>query len=122
MYSVTELEGGRDLAVDSSWAGETVRLINAYKPSDVGEGRELFQHLRPQLVTSITIMMCGDFNCTLERGGRCGTRTGEGWMDDATKLLAEMVGEVFLTDVIVFMGLDARNLPGAALMDPCTPG
>ncbi|KAJ1166940.1 hypothetical protein NDU88_007333 [Pleurodeles waltl] len=55
------------------------------------ERRELFQRLRPQLVTSSTIMMGGDFNCILESGGRCGTRAGEGWMDDAAKLLAEMV-------------------------------
>ncbi|KAJ1169259.1 hypothetical protein NDU88_001165 [Pleurodeles waltl] len=87
----TELEGGRALVVDGSWAGEPVRLINVYAPSDVGERRELFQHLRPQLVTSRTIMMGGDINCILESGGRCGTRAGEGWMDDAAKLLAEMV-------------------------------
>ncbi|KAJ1156555.1 hypothetical protein NDU88_009273 [Pleurodeles waltl] len=107
--SVTELEGGRALVIDGSWAGELVRLINVYAPSDVGERRELFQRLRPQLVTSRTIMMGGDFNCILESGGRCGTRAGEGWMDDAAKLLAEMVGEASLTDVIGSMGPDARN-------------
>ncbi|KAJ1142908.1 hypothetical protein NDU88_009220 [Pleurodeles waltl] len=35
MDSVTELEGGRALVVDGSWAGEPVRLINVYAPSDV---------------------------------------------------------------------------------------
>ncbi|KAJ1169554.1 hypothetical protein NDU88_001447 [Pleurodeles waltl] len=109
MDSVTELEGGRALVVDGSWAGEPVRLINVYAPSDVGERRELFQRLRPQLVTSRTIMMGGDFNCILESGDRCGTRAGEGWMDDGAKLLAEMVGEASLTDVIGSMGVDARN-------------
>ncbi|KAJ1166982.1 hypothetical protein NDU88_007375 [Pleurodeles waltl] len=109
MDPVTELEGERALVVDGSWAGEPVRLINVYEPSDVGERRELFQRLRSQLVTSRTIMMGGDCNCILESGGRCGTRAGEGWMDDATKLLAEMVGEASLTDVIGSMGLDARN-------------
>ncbi|KAJ1142422.1 hypothetical protein NDU88_008747 [Pleurodeles waltl] len=88
---------------------EPVRLINVYAPSDEGERRKLFQRLRPQLVTSRTIMMGGDFNCILESGGRCGTRAGEGWMDDAAKLLAEMVGEASLTDVIGSMGSDARN-------------
>ena len=57
--SVTELEGGRALVVDGSWAGEPVRLINVYAPSDVGERRELLQRLRPQLVTSRTILMGG---------------------------------------------------------------
>ncbi|KAJ1142472.1 hypothetical protein NDU88_008786 [Pleurodeles waltl] len=109
MDSVTELEGGRALVVDGSWAGEPVRLINVYAPSDVGERRELFQSLRPQLDTSRTIMMGGDFNCILESGGRCGTRAGEGWMDHAAKLLAEMVGEASLTNVIGSMGADARN-------------
>ncbi|KAJ1123700.1 hypothetical protein NDU88_002168 [Pleurodeles waltl] len=109
MDSVTELEGSRALVVDGSWAGEPVRLINVYAPSDVGERRELFQRLRPQLVTSRTIMMGGDFNCILESGGRCGTMVGEGWMDDAVKLLAEMVGEASLTDVIGSMGPDASN-------------
>ncbi|KAJ1193099.1 hypothetical protein NDU88_002404 [Pleurodeles waltl] len=109
MGSVTELEGGRTLVIDGSWAGEPVRLINVYALSDVVKRRELFQCLRPQLVTSRTIMMGGDFNCILESGGRCGTRTGEGWMDDAVKLLAEMVGEASLTDVIGSRGPDARN-------------
>ncbi|KAJ1166978.1 hypothetical protein NDU88_007371 [Pleurodeles waltl] len=109
MDSVTELEDGRALVVDSSWAGEPVRLDNVYEPSDVGERRELFQRLRPQLVTSRTIIMGGDFNCILESGGRFGTRAGEGWMDDAAKLLAEMVGEASLTNVIGSMGPDARN-------------
>ncbi|KAJ1169370.1 hypothetical protein NDU88_001263 [Pleurodeles waltl] len=109
MDSVTELEGGRALVVDGSWAGEPVRLINVYAPSDVGERRELFQRLRPQLVTSRTIMMGGDFNCILESGGRCGTRAKEGWLDDGAKLLAEMVGEASLMDVIGSMGADARN-------------
>ncbi|KAJ1167570.1 hypothetical protein NDU88_007959 [Pleurodeles waltl] len=35
MESVTELEGGRALVIDGSWAGEPVRLINVYAPSDV---------------------------------------------------------------------------------------
>ncbi|KAJ1167540.1 hypothetical protein NDU88_007931 [Pleurodeles waltl] len=107
--SVTELEGGRALVVDGSWAGEPVRLINVYAPSDVGERRELFQRLRPQLVTSRTIMMGGDFNCILDSGGRCGTRAKEGWLDDGAKLLAEMVGEASRTNVIGSMGADARN-------------
>ncbi|KAJ1107490.1 hypothetical protein NDU88_004880 [Pleurodeles waltl] len=75
----------------------------------VGERQELFQRLRPQLVTSRTIMMGGDFNCILESGGQCGTRAGKGWMDDAAKFLAEMVGEASLIDVIGSMGPDARN-------------
>ncbi|KAJ1166950.1 hypothetical protein NDU88_007343 [Pleurodeles waltl] len=79
------------------------------EPDQPCERQELFQRLRPQLVTSRTIMMGGDFNCILESGGRCGTRAGEGWMDDAAKLLAEMVGEASLTDVIGSMGPDARN-------------
>ncbi|KAJ1188155.1 hypothetical protein NDU88_004919 [Pleurodeles waltl] len=122
MDSVTEPEGGRDLVVDGSWAGEPVRLINVYVPSDVGERRELFQRLRPQLVTSGTIMMGGDFNCILESGGQCGTRAGEGWMDDAAKHLAEMVGEAYLTDVIGTKGPAQGTSPGATLMDPCAPG
>ncbi|KAJ1160992.1 hypothetical protein NDU88_001481 [Pleurodeles waltl] len=91
MDSVTELEGGKALVVDGSWAGEPVRMINVYAPSDECQRRELFQRLRPQLVTSRTIVMGGDFNYILESGGRCGTRAGKGWMDDGAKLLAEMV-------------------------------
>ncbi|KAJ1211142.1 hypothetical protein NDU88_006503 [Pleurodeles waltl] len=79
------------------------------EPNQPCERQELFQCLRPQLVTSRTIAMGRDFNCILERGGRCGSMAGEGWMDDAAKLLAEMVGEASLTDVIGFMGPDARN-------------
>ncbi|KAJ1167418.1 hypothetical protein NDU88_007809 [Pleurodeles waltl] len=90
MDSITELEGPRGLVVDGSWAGEPVRLINVYAPSDVGEEQELFQRLRPQLVTSRAIMKGGDFNCILESGGRCGTMAGKGWMDDGAKLLAGM--------------------------------
>ncbi|KAJ1152252.1 hypothetical protein NDU88_005028 [Pleurodeles waltl] len=91
------------------WAGEQVTLINVYAPSDVGERQDLFQCLRPQLVTSRTIMMGGDFNSILESDGRSGTRAGERWMDDAAKLLAEMVDEALLTDYIGSMGPDARN-------------
>ncbi|KAJ1199924.1 hypothetical protein NDU88_003756 [Pleurodeles waltl] len=79
------------------------------EPDQLCERQELFQRLRPQLVTSRTIMKGGDFNCILESGGQCGTRAGEGWMDDAAKLLAEMVGEASLTDIIGSMGSDARN-------------
>ncbi|KAJ1218759.1 hypothetical protein NDU88_006335 [Pleurodeles waltl] len=35
MDSVTELEGGRALVLDGSWAGEPVKLINVYARSDV---------------------------------------------------------------------------------------
>ncbi|KAJ1108931.1 hypothetical protein NDU88_006301 [Pleurodeles waltl] len=92
------------------------------EPKQPCERQELFQHLTPQLVTTRTIMMGGDFNCILESGGRCGTRTVEGWMDDAAKLLAEMVGEASLTDVIGSMGPNASNFTWSTLMDPCAPG
>ncbi|KAJ1208297.1 hypothetical protein NDU88_003683 [Pleurodeles waltl] len=65
---------------------------NRQEPNELCKRRELVQCLRPQLVTSRTIMMGGDFNCILESGGRCGTRAGEGWMDDAAKLQAEIIG------------------------------
>ncbi|KAJ1101287.1 hypothetical protein NDU88_006359 [Pleurodeles waltl] len=90
MDLVTELEGGRALVVDGSWTGEPVKLINVYATSDVGERRELFQHLRPKLITTRKVMRGGDFNCILESGGRCGTRAGEGWMDDAANGCQEL--------------------------------
>ncbi|KAJ1217966.1 hypothetical protein NDU88_005553 [Pleurodeles waltl] len=59
----------------------------------------MFRVLRMQLVTSRTILMGGDFNCTVDSAG----------MDVTSRLLVEMTGEASLRDVIGSMGPNARN-------------
>ncbi|KAJ1166937.1 hypothetical protein NDU88_007330 [Pleurodeles waltl] len=67
----------------------------------------MFRVLRMQLVTSRTILMGGDFNCTVELDGRTGSDSAG--MDVTSRLLVEMTGEASLRDVVGSMGLNARN-------------
>ncbi|KAJ1212636.1 hypothetical protein NDU88_000291 [Pleurodeles waltl] len=104
---VTEQVNGRVLVVDGSWSGEPVRLINVYAPPEKNERLEMFRVLRMQLVTSRTILMGGDFNCTVELDGRTGSDSAG--MDVTSRLLVEMTGEASLQDVVGSMGPNARN-------------
>ncbi|KAJ1149826.1 hypothetical protein NDU88_002630 [Pleurodeles waltl] len=103
-FWVTEQVNGRVLVVDSSWSGEPVRLINVYAPPEKNERLEMF---RMQLVTFRTILMGGDFNCTVELDGRTGSDSAG--MDVTSRLLVEMTGEASLRDVVGSMGPNARN-------------
>ncbi|KAJ1166947.1 hypothetical protein NDU88_007340 [Pleurodeles waltl] len=67
----------------------------------------MFRVLRMQLVTSRTILMGGDFNCTVELDGHTGSDSAG--MDVTSRLLVEMTGEASLRDVVGSMGLNARN-------------
>ncbi|KAJ1169290.1 hypothetical protein NDU88_001183 [Pleurodeles waltl] len=60
-----------------------------------------------QLVISRTILMGGDFNCTVELDGRTGSNSAG--IDVTSRLLVEMTVEASLRDVIGSMGPNARN-------------
>ncbi|KAJ1151257.1 hypothetical protein NDU88_004041 [Pleurodeles waltl] len=95
---VTEQVNSRVLVVGGSCSGEPVRLINVYAPPEKNERLEMFRVLRMQLVTSRTILMGGDFNCTVELDGRTGSDSAG--MDVTSRLLVEMTGEASLWDVV----------------------
>ncbi|KAJ1149812.1 hypothetical protein NDU88_002616 [Pleurodeles waltl] len=67
----------------------------------------MFMVLRMQLVTSRTILLGGDFNCTVELDGRTGSDSAG--MDVTSRLLVETTGEASLRDVVRSMGPNARN-------------
>ncbi|KAJ1217840.1 hypothetical protein NDU88_005427 [Pleurodeles waltl] len=104
---VTEQVSGRVLVMDGSWSGEPIRFINVYAPPEKNDRLEMFRVLRMQLVTSRTILMGGDFNCTVELDGRTGSDSAG--MDVMSRLLVEMTGEASLRDVVGSMGPNARN-------------
>ncbi|KAJ1172588.1 hypothetical protein NDU88_004433 [Pleurodeles waltl] len=104
---VTEQVNGRVLVVGGSWSGEPIRLINVYAPPEKSERLKMFRVLRMQLVTSRTIRMGGDFNCTVELDGRTGSDSAG--MDVTSRLLVEMTCEASLRDVVGSMGPNARN-------------
>ncbi|KAJ1185213.1 hypothetical protein NDU88_002007 [Pleurodeles waltl] len=76
-------------------------------PPEKNERLKMFRVLRMQLVTSRTILMGGDFNCTVELDGRTGSDSAG--MDVTFRLLVGMTSEASLWDVIGSMGLNARN-------------
>ncbi|KAJ1184562.1 hypothetical protein NDU88_001368 [Pleurodeles waltl] len=104
---VTKQVNCRVLVVDGSCSGEPIRLINIYAPPKKNERLERFRVLRMQLVTSRTILMGGDFNCTAESDGCTGSDSAG--MDVMSRLLVEMTDEASRRDVIGNMGPNARN-------------
>ncbi|KAJ1129552.1 hypothetical protein NDU88_007920 [Pleurodeles waltl] len=68
---------------------------------------ERLEMFRMQLVTSRTILMDGDFNCTVEMDGHTGSDSAG--MDMTPRLLVEKTGEASLQDVIGSMGPNTRN-------------
>lgn len=60
---------GRILSMDVNWRGQKLRMINVYAPTDMASRKECFLVLQDLFVTNRHIIMGGDFNVSLDKGG-----------------------------------------------------
>ena len=96
---VLQDSNGRYLSMKVNYSSLTFDLVNLYAPTSSADRKDFYQIVTSQLQNSPRLVVCGDFNCVLNRSMDILSQAKLGLKSSDTAALHTFLSTINLTDI-----------------------